>query len=76
MAANLQDICKAKGVSLLELAQQTGLDVTRVQSIFLGRWTPSPTERAKIAAALDTPAEEIAFGHTTPIQHIYGHGAD
>jgi len=45
-----------------------------VQAIVLGRWTPSPAERTTIAAALDVPVEEIAWGHKTPIQHLYGHG--
>ncbi len=74
MAANVHDLCRQKQMSLLELADRTGLDLKRVQSIFLGRWTPSPAERQKIADALETPADEIAWGHATPIQHIYGHG--
>ncbi len=74
MAANVHDLCRQKQLSLLELADRTGLDLKRVQSIFLGRWTPSPAERQKIADALETPADEIAWGHATPIQHIYGHG--
>ncbi len=74
MAANVHDLCRQKQMSLLELADRTGLDLKRVQSIFLGRWTPSPAERQKIADALETPADDIAWGHATPIQHIYGHG--
>lgn len=74
MTTNVNDLCKQRGVSILELADRTGLDLLRVRSICLGRWTPSPTERQKIAAVLTTPPEEIAWGHATPIQHIYGHG--
>lgn len=74
MSANLQTMCKQKGVSLLELTDKTGLDMTRVRAIFLDRWTPSPTERQKIAAALNVSTEDIAWGHQTPVQHIYGHG--
>ena len=70
----IQDICQQQGVSLLELADRSGLDLPKVRAIYLGRWTPSPSEREKIAAALELPVEEIAFGHHTPIQHIYGHG--
>ena len=74
MQRAIQDICKQKEISLLELADQSGLDLPKVRAIFLGRWTPSPKEREKIAAALETPPEDIAWGHATPIQHIYGHG--
>ncbi len=74
MAVSVQDICTKQKMSLLELTERTGLDLKRLQSIFLGRWTPSPDERDKIAKALGKSANDIAWGHETPIQHIYGHG--
>lgn len=74
MAISVHDLCKERGLSLLEVAEQSGLDLLRVQAIYLGRWTPSPSERQKIAAVLETPVEDVAWGHQTPIQHIYGHG--
>jgi hypothetical protein len=40
----------------------------------LGRWTPSPAERDNIAAAFGLTRDQIAWGHKTPIQHIYGSG--
>ena len=43
-------------------------------AIVLGRWTPSPSERDKVAAAFGLTREQIAWGHKTPIQHIYGSG--
>jgi len=74
MATSVHDLCKEQEITLLELAEKTGLDLKRLQSIYLGRWTPSPTERQKIADALGKSSEDIAWGHDTPIQHIYGHG--
>ena len=74
MAASVQEMCKQKGLSLLELADKSGLDLPKVRAIFLGRWTPSPKEREGIATALGSTTDEIAWGHNTPIQHIYGHG--
>jgi len=74
MASSVHDLCKKRGISLLELAELSELDLLRVQAIYLGRWTPSPEERRKIAEVLVTPVEDIAWGHATPIQHIYGHG--
>ena len=57
-----------------QLAAQAGLDVGRATAILMSRWTPSPAERQRIAAALGTSIDEIAWGHATPIQHLYGHG--
>jgi len=74
MARSVQDHCKQKGLSLLELADRSGVDLQKLRAIFLNRWTPTPTERDKIATALAVPVEEVAWGHETPIQHIYGHG--
>lgn len=74
MATNVHDLCKQRGVSLLEVADRSGVDLLRVRAIYLGRWTPSPEERQKIAAVLEVTTDDIAWGHQTPIQHIYGHG--
>lgn len=74
MIGSVQEVCKQKGLSLLELADRSGLDIPKVRAIFLGRWTPSPKEREGIATALEVSQDEIAWGHNTPIQHIYGHG--
>jgi cyanate lyase len=74
MAKSVDDHCRDRKISLLELASKSGIALVRVQAIFMGRWTPSPDERQSIAAALEVPVDEIVWGHRTPIQHIYGHG--
>ena len=74
MASSVQDLCKQRGISLLEVAERTGLDLLRVRAIYQGRWTPNPDERKKIAEVLEAAVDEIAWGHETPIQHLYGHG--
>jgi transcriptional regulator with XRE-family HTH domain len=74
MSISVQNLCKQKGVSLLSLAERSGLDLKRLQSIYLGQWTPSPREREKIAQALGTSSDEIAWEHSTPIEHFYGPG--
>ena len=50
------------------------MDELRTQAIVLGRWTPGPEERDRIAAAFGLTRDQVAWGHTTPIQHIYGQG--
>ncbi len=74
MIRTVADLCREQSITVAELADRTALDVGRVTAIALGRWTPSPAERQKVAAALGVPADEIAWGHSTPIQHLYGHG--
>jgi hypothetical protein len=43
-------------------------------AIVLGRWTPSPEDRDAIAGVFGVTRDDIAWGHKTPIQHIYGQG--
>jgi transcriptional regulator with XRE-family HTH domain len=74
MPHTVADLCRDQSLTVETLADRTGLDVGRVTAIALGRWTPSPAERQKIAAVFGVPTDEIAWGHTTPIQHLYGHG--
>jgi transcriptional regulator with XRE-family HTH domain len=74
MVASVADLCEREKKSAADLARQTGLDEGRVTAIMLGRWTPSPAERQKIATAFNLTIDEIAWGHKTPVQHLYGHG--
>jgi len=70
----VEDLCAQHGLDVKQLAEKSGLDEQRVLAIVLGRWTPSPTERDKIAAVFALTREQIVWGHKTPIQHIYGSG--
>jgi transcriptional regulator with XRE-family HTH domain len=74
MPHTVADLCREQTITVEELANRTGLDIGRVTAIALGRWTPSPAERQKIAAVFGVPTGEISWGHATPIQHLYGHG--
>jgi len=74
MSLTVADLCRDSNIKVTELAARSGLDEGRVTAIALGRWTPSPSERQKIAAVFGVAADQIAWGHTTPIQHLYGHG--
>jgi transcriptional regulator with XRE-family HTH domain len=67
-------LCREHGIDVRQLAERSGLDEQRVLAIVLGRWTPSPQDRDAIAAVFGLPRDQIAWGHKTPIQHIYGHG--
>lgn len=74
MSKSVADLCREQELPVADLARRSGLHENRVLAIVLGRWTPSPVERQRIAAALSASVESIAWGHKTPIQHLYGHG--
>lgn len=71
---NVHELCELHGLNIQQLAEKAGLEEGRVLAIVLGRWTPSPLERDKVAAAFGVTRDDIAWGHKTPIQHIYGSG--
>ena len=71
---NVDQLCLDHKLSVQQLAERAGLDELRVLAIVLGRWTPSPEDRDAIAAVFGLTRADIAWGHKTPIQHIYGQG--
>lgn len=63
-----------KQLTLHDLVEATGLDSKVVQAIAAGQYTPSPAQRQALAAALGVEVGDIAWGHTVPVEHFYGHG--
>lgn len=70
----LCELCERRQLTPRALADKAGLDEKRVLAILEGRWTPSPQERDKIAAVFGLQRDQIAWGHRTEVQHLYGHG--
>jgi len=70
----VDELCLQAQINHQQLAEKAGLDEQRVLAIVLGRWTPSPHERDRIAGVFGLTREQITWGHKTPIQHIYGSG--
>jgi len=73
---NVDQLCALSGIDARQLAKRSNVDEQRILAIMLGRWTPGPQEREAIAAVLGVTRDQIAWGHKTPIQHIYGHGSE
>jgi hypothetical protein len=71
---SVDELCAQHRLDHRQLAERSGLEETRVLAIVLGRWTPSPVERDCVAKVFGLTRDQIAWGHKTPIQHIYGHG--
>jgi len=63
-----------RGIGLAELVKAAALDDRVVEAITQGRYTPSPEQRRRLAAALGVGPEQIAWGHVTQVEHVYGHG--
>ena len=63
-----------RGTDLAALLAATGLERRVVEAIVAGRYTPSPEQRRRLAAALGVTPEQVAWGHVNPVAHVYGHG--
>jgi transcriptional regulator with XRE-family HTH domain len=70
----VEQLCRERGLNARQLAERSGVDEQRVVAILLGRWTPSPEDRDAIARALGVERGDVAWGHKTPVQHLYGQG--
>lgn len=57
-----------------QLAAASGLDSPRVKAIVSGNYTPSPSDRQRLATALGVSIGEIAWGHSVPVEHLRGNG--
>jgi len=62
------------GISLDQLVTAAGLDRKLVKSIVSGNYTPSPSQRQRLAAALGVSIDAIAWGHAVEVQHLRGNG--
>ena len=70
----VDQLCAEHSLSHQQLAEKANLDLKRVLAILEGRWTPSPAERDRVAGVFGLTRDQIAWGHKTPVLHIYGHG--
>jgi transcriptional regulator with XRE-family HTH domain len=66
----VEHLFELTGLAIEDIAEKAGLPVQRVAAIAEGRWTPSPDERARIAAAFAVPVEEVSWGHSMNPRNI------
>jgi transcriptional regulator with XRE-family HTH domain len=59
--------------TLEELSQRSGLSIERAEAIAHGRWTPSPAEREKLAAAFGVNVSDVSWGHTMNPRNVRYH---
>jgi len=63
-----------RGISSGQLAANAGLDLKLVKAIVSGNFTPSPTQRQRLAAALGVSLDDVSWGHAVPVEHLRGNG--
>jgi hypothetical protein len=63
-----------RGLDRAGLVAASGLAARVVEAICAGRYTPSPDQRACVAAALGVGPDQVAWGHAAPVESLYGHG--
>ena len=62
------------GIGVGELVAATGLDAKLVKAIVSGNFTPSPSQRQRLAAGLGVSTDDISWDHAVPVEHIRGNG--
>ena len=58
------------GLMVEDVAARSSLPEERVEAIAVGRWTPSPHERKRIAEAFGVSVDEISWGHTMDPRNV------
>jgi transcriptional regulator with XRE-family HTH domain len=71
---SVERLCAERGIDARQLARRSGVDERRVEAIVQSRWTPSPQDRDRIAAALGLSRDRLAWGHRAFVEHLYGWG--
>jgi transcriptional regulator with XRE-family HTH domain len=66
----VEHLFEETGLEIETIAERAGLTVERVAAIAEGRWTPSPQERAQVAAAFGVPLEDVSWGHSMNPRNI------
>ena len=69
----VEHLFEETGMTIDELAERAGLELRRVEAIVVGRWTPSPKERQRIAEGFGVSVEEVSWGHTMAPRNIRYH---
>src|SRR5204863_1307369 len=63
-----------RGVDLEQLVSTSRLEAKMVKAIVSGNYTPSPSQRQRLAAALGVSVEDISWGHAVSVEHLRGNG--
>jgi hypothetical protein len=70
----LAEYLQEKGTGIDQLVAATGLDAKIVKAIVEGNYTPSPSQRQKLAGALGLSVHDVSWDHSISVQHLRGNG--
>ncbi len=70
----LYEWMKDLDIEITQLIECSGLDKKVIEAIVAGRYTTSPTHRQRLSNALGVSPDEIWWGQTVEVEHMYGHG--
>jgi len=70
----LARLMEETGISVDQLVASAGLDAKLIKAIVGGNYTPSPSQRQRLAAALGVSTNDISWDHAIPVQHLRGNG--
>jgi hypothetical protein len=69
----VEHLFEETGRTVEDVAAAAAMLPERVAAIADGRWTPSPEERRRIAAAFGLAVEQISWGHTMNPRNVRYH---
>ena len=73
----LEYLFEQKQLTIEDVAERADLPQERVEAIILGRWTPSPQERRKVAEVFGVAVEDVSWGHSMDPRNVryrrFGH---
>ena len=70
----IADHMEEMGIDVDQLIAASGLDAKLVRAIVSGNYTPSPSQRERLAGALGLAKEEISWDHAVSVKHLRGNG--
>jgi transcriptional regulator with XRE-family HTH domain len=70
MVKTVDKLLEESGLWIEDVAERSNLAEERVEAIALGRWTPSPDERNRVAEALSVSVDEVSWGHTMDPRNV------
>ncbi len=66
----LEYLFELQNVTIEDVAERASLPMERVEAIIVGRWTPSPKERERVASALGVEIADISWGHSMDPRNV------
>jgi ribosome-binding protein aMBF1 (putative translation factor) len=68
----VSEVLERAGMTEGNLISRSGLDDRVVQAIVNDRYTPSPQQRQRVAAALGMHRNELWWGHAYQVERLHG----